>query len=71
MAASVWALAERPTGPAAILASPPSVNLFVSRRLMPFWFITSMTTSVSLPPIWNPKLPPSTFTAAGAVQPEP
>ena len=36
---------------------------------MPFLFITSITTSLSLPPIWKPTLPASTFTAAGAVQP--
>ena len=36
---------------------------------MPFLFITSITTSVSLPPIWKPTLPDSTFIAAGADQP--
>ena len=37
---------------------------------MPFSFITSITMALlSLPPIWKPTLPASTFTAAGAAQP--
>ena len=71
IAASVCACVSRPTGPAATEASPPRVNLVESSRFMPLLFITSMNTSVSAPPIWNPKLPPSTRTAAGADQPTP
>ena len=69
MDASVFADAVRPTGPAATVASPPSVNLVDSRRSMPFLSITSITISLSLPPIWKPTLPASAFTAAGADHP--
>jgi alpha-amylase/alpha-mannosidase (GH57 family) len=69
--ASVLAAAVRPTGPAATDASPPSVNWLESSRSSPRGFMTSATTSVSDAPIWNPKLPPSARTEAGAVHPTP
>src|SRR5580700_4314573 len=69
--ASVWALAVRPTGPPAIEASAPSVNLLVSSFFMPRSFITSRTRSVEEIPICKPTLPPSMRTAAGAPQPWP
>ena len=70
--ASVSADVVRPTGPAAAIASPPTVNLLFSKsRFAPRSFITSITTSVSDPPIWKPTLPPSTLTAPGALHPPP
>src|SRR5579871_942660 len=69
--ASVWAVAVRPTGPAATEASAPSVNLLESSLSAPRAFITSMIKSVSDPPIWNPILPPSMRTVPGADQPGP
>src|SRR6202521_1609120 len=69
--ASVSACVERPTGPAATVASPPSVNFVESNRSTPLSFMISMKTSISDPPIWNPTLPPSTRTAPGADQPTP
>src|SRR5437588_4367889 len=47
------------------------VNLLESSLGIAPSFITSMTTSVSEPPIWKPTLPPSTLTPAGADQPPP
>src|SRR5260370_21499514 len=47
------------------------VNLLERSLSMALLFISSITTSVSDPPIWNPTLPPSTFTPAGADQPRP
>src|SRR5580704_14712630 len=69
--ASVSADDVRPTGPAATDASAPKVNLLASSFFAPGSLFTSMTTSVSEPPIWNPTLPPSTRIAAGADQPTP
>jgi hypothetical protein len=57
--ASVWAVAVRPTGPAATEPSAPRVNLLESSFSAPRAFITSMIRSVSEPPIWKPTLPPS------------
>src|SRR4029079_1728389 len=71
MRASVSADADRPTGPAATEAFPPNVNLLFKRLSIPRSFIISITTSVDEPPSWNPTLPPSTCTAAGAPQPRP
>src|SRR5687768_13425681 len=71
MAASACAVLLRPTGLAPTPAAPPRVNLL---DRMPFTLrssISSMMTSVSEPPIWNPKLPPSMRSAPGAPQPPP
>ena len=67
--ASVSADALRPRGPAAADASPPIVNWLDSSLSTPLGFITSMMTSVSVPPTWKPTLPPSTRTPPGADQP--
>src|SRR5260370_17213903 len=66
---SVSAAAVRPTGPAVADASAPIVNLLDKSLSIAPSFITSMTTSVSEPPIWKPTLPPSTLSPAGADQP--
>src|SRR6266481_6440197 len=68
---SVSAAAVRPTGPAVADASAPIVNLLDRSLSIAPSFITSMTTSVSEPPIWKPTLPPSTLSPAGADQPRP
>src|SRR3954466_7303952 len=65
------AVESRPTGPAAAAASPPILNLLLSRCSIPVWFITSMITSVSFPPIRNPNLPPEILRDPGALQPTP
>ena len=61
----------RPTGPAAAVASVPMVNLSASSFCAPSLFMTRRTRSFSVPPIRNPKLPPSILIAPGAVQPTP
>src|SRR6516165_5456111 len=53
--ASVSEAAVRPTGPAATSPSPPRVNWLDSSLAAPRSLITSITTSVSEPPICNPK----------------
>ena len=68
---SVWAVAVRPTGPAATEPSAPSVNLLSSSLSAPRALITSMTRSVDETPIWNPMLPPSMRTVPGADHPRP
>src|SRR5258706_7037556 len=55
--ASVAAVAERPTGPAAIEASVPSVVLLRSSLSAPLPFITNSTSSVDCAPAWKPALP--------------
>src|SRR5215471_15048586 len=65
---SVSALVVRPTGPAATEASAPSLTLLDITDLAPASFITSRTKSVASPPIWSPKLPPSSANIAGALQ---
>src|SRR5579859_7816220 len=67
--ASVWAVAVRPTGPAATEPSAPSVNLLESSLSAPRALITNMIKSVEEPPIWKPTLPPSMRTVPGADQP--
>src|SRR5437588_4354116 len=69
--ASVCAVALRPTGPAAAVASAPMVNLLDVSLFIPRSFITNIITSLDDTPICSPKLPPSTRIAAGGPQPSP
>ena len=48
----VEAVASRPTGPAATVASAPSLNLSPSRCCSAWSFMKSRTRSVEEPPIW-------------------
>ena len=60
----------------AMLTSRTKTGALVSRPMQTqarrpgtdLWFMTSITSSVSDPPIWNPTLPPSTLSAIGADQ---
>ena len=50
-------LGTHPTGPAATLASPPSLKLAASIEFMPFSVITSVIISDTDTPAWKPTLP--------------
>ncbi len=49
-------LAPAPTGPAAMLASPPILNEVDSNELKPLSVITTMMTSDTSMPAWKPTL---------------
>ena len=49
-------LAPAPTGPAAMLASPPILKDVDSSEFRPFSVITTMITSDTSTPAWNPTL---------------
>ena len=61
----------RPTGPAATDASAPRLTLFFSSFCTPLSFITSITTSISSAPAWNPQLPLASWRKTGALHPSP
>src|SRR5215469_785799 len=65
---SVSADVVRPTGPAAAEASAPNLTLLDITDSAPFSFMTRSTKSVADPPIWSPKLAPSSAYIAGALQ---
>src|SRR5262249_37736724 len=67
--ASVAAVAPRPTGPAAIEASAPSVTLFESSFSTPRLFITTRTSSVDCTPACSPMLPLVRSMKIGGPQP--
>ena len=48
--------APAPTGPAAIDASPPSLNELESSEFIPLSVITSVTISLAARPAWKPTL---------------
>jgi hypothetical protein len=48
--------APAPTGPAAMLASPPSLTDVASSEFMPFSVMTSVTVSDTATPAWKPTL---------------
>src|SRR5436305_5758221 len=60
--------AARPTGPAAIEASPPILKLSCSRCAAPFSFMNNSTRSTDSTPICAPQLPPEMVENAGALQ---
>src|SRR5260370_36014425 len=64
-ATSLSAEAVRPTGPAAALASPPSLTLLLSMLVAERGLIIRRTKSGALPPSLRPALPPSSAIILG------
>src|SRR5260370_41105117 len=67
-ATSLSAEAVRPTGPAAALASPPSLTLLLSMLVAERGLIIRRTKSVAVPPSGKPALPPSRDIMVGGPQ---